>query len=266
MSVSETTPTATVPVAPLTDDPDDRLFHLLRTSAGAPVAAAADRVLVDRYAWIVERCARQYLGRGEQLDELRQAGYVGLMKAIRGFDPAKENEFQAYAWPTVRGEIRKHFRDHRRWVQIPRKYQDLKRRIKTATDELTQREGRSPRVEDLAAVLGRPAEEIREALDTQDNFAPFSLDMPLDSADSAAESWGALFGEDDHQLDLWLEFESLRPLLAQMTPRDRRIVLLRYYGNCTQQEIAEATGLSQMQVSRILKRVLNSLRAALSTG
>lgn len=249
--------------ASLAGAPDEHLFHLLRSVSGTSVAEAVDRVLVGRYTWIVEHTARQYRNRGEHLDELRQTGFVGLMKAIRGFDSELGTEFRAYAWPTVRGEIRKHFRDRRRWIQIPRRFQELKQRVAVATDEFAQREGRSPSLEELAVVLDEPEQDVRAALAAQDNFAPYSLDTPLDAGDRGSENWGALLGRDDRDLDLLVEFEAVRPLLAEMPSRERQIVLLRYYGNRTQQEIAEMVGLSQMQVSRILTRLLISMRVAL---
>jgi len=245
---------------------DSDLFALLRTRPGTPLAAAADHVLVGRYTWLVEHTARQYLGRGEQLEELRQIGFVGLMKAIRRFDPEKQTEFSAYAWPTVRGEIRKHFRDRRRWVQIPRKLQEHKQRITAAAEEFAQREGRDPRTEELAAALGLAADDVRAALAAPDNFTPFSLDAPLTTEDGDAGTWGEMIGHDDHDLDLFIEFEAVRSLLDGLPCRERRVLLLRFYGNRTQQEIAEATGLTQIQVSRILKRLLTTLRAALCTA
>lgn len=244
---------------------DEELFELLGEVGDAePAREQACAVLVDRYQWLVHWAASRYQGRGEQTEVLEQVGYLGLMEAINRFDPHRGVDFVAYARPTVLGEIKRHFRDKRRWVRLPRRLQELKARLREATEALSQDSGHAPTVAELAEHLDLPEEEVNEAMATDDAFSPLSLDAPVSDSEEPATQLD-LMGHEDDRLDSLIDIEALRPLLGELTPREQKMVLLRFYGNLTQSEIASYLGISQMHVSRLLNQTLNSLRAQLTS-
>lgn len=225
----------------------------------------ACEALVRRYAWLVRVLASRYAGRGEQAEVLAQVAYVGLMKAIRRFDPARGIAFEVYARPTIVGELKRHFRDCRTWVKQPRTVQDLRPRVRDAERELTQRDGRTPSVTQIAARVGEDPERVRHARATT-IFQPDSLDRPAALAPDTevTETLGDRIPDDRDGLAAWMETETVRALLRRLPPGDRRILLLRFYAEMTQSDIAAQVGVSQMQVSRTLRRLLTGLRDDLS--
>lgn len=239
---------------------DAELFATLRDDdADDSARERASEALVLRYDWLVRWATNRYAGRGEQRDELSQVGYLGLVEAVRRFDPDRGVDFVTFARPTVLGEIRRHFRDGRRWIRLPRRLQELKMRIREATDDLYQELGHPPSADELADYLEVPPDEVAEAMGTDDMFTPVSLDTPVGEEEDAPTHAETL-GEDDVELDDVIESESLWPLLDRLPDREREMVLLRFFGNKTQSEIAEHLGISQMHVSRLLSRTLKSLR------
>lgn len=221
----------------------------------------ACEALVRRYAWLVRVLASRYTGRGEQPEVLVQVAYVGLMKAIRRFDPARGIAFEVYARPTIVGEIKRHFRDCRAWVKQPRLVQDLRPRVRDAERELTQRDGRTPSVAQIAARVGVDAERVRHARATT-IFQPDSLDRPATPVPDAEvrETLGERLPDDSDLLATWMEADTVRTLLRRLPSRDRQILLLRFYAEMTQSDIGARLGISQMQVSRTLRRLLTALR------
>lgn len=239
---------------------DHELFDQL--AAGGLDEDGRERIyelLVERYRWLVRWAVNRYANRGEQLEELEQIGYLGLVEAIQRFDVHRGFDFVTFARPTVLGEIRRHFRDGRRWVRLPRRIQELKLDIRDATEELTQRTGRQPTAADLAEHLQTSEALVTEALGADDAFTPLSLDAPVGDEDDGATQLDTL-GEDDAQLEEVVDSESLWPLLEKLPDREQEMVLLRFYGNKTQSDIADRLGISQMHVSRLLSRTLESLR------
>jgi RNA polymerase sigma-70 factor (sigma-B/F/G subfamily) len=218
--------------------------------------------LVELHAPFVRSIARRYASRGEMLEDIEQAGQVGLIKAINRFDPELGNHFLAYAAPVVTGEIKKHFRDFTWVVRVPRRLQELRISIRQATEEFVKEHGRAPTVAEIAQLLDSDEEEVIDCLGTSAAYRPGSLDLPLGDGDSA--TMGELYGELDPALDTLIDVTALKPLLSRLPERDRTIVLLRFWGNKTQTEIAEEIGMSQMHVSRLLSRSLARLRAGLS--
>jgi RNA polymerase sigma-B factor len=219
--------------------------------------------LVEIHAPFVRSIARRYASRGELLEDIEQAGQVGLIKAINRFDPDLGNHFLAYATPVVTGEIKKHFRDFTWVVRVPRRLQELRIAMRQTTEEFVTAHGRAPTVPEIAILLDSSEEEVIDCLGTSAAYRPGSLDLPLgDEGDSA--TMGELYGESDPALDNVIDITALRPLLSRLPERDRTIVLLRFWGNKTQTEIAEEIGMSQMHVSRLLSRSLARLRAGLS--
>ncbi|HEX6446944.1 MAG TPA: SigB/SigF/SigG family RNA polymerase sigma factor [Streptosporangiales bacterium] len=245
---------------PQEDATDAELFACLNDeNADEAARERAAEALVLRYDWLVRWATNRYAGRGEQRDELSQVGYLGLVEAVRRFDAERGVDFVTFARPTVLGEIRRHFRDGRRWIRLPRRIQELKMRIREATDDLHQELGHPPSVDELAEYLEVPASEVEEAIGTDDMFTPVSLDTPVGEEEDAP-THAETIGEDDAELDDVIDSESLWPLLDRLPEREREMLLLRFYGNKTQSEIAEHLGISQMHVSRLLSRTLKSLR------
>jgi RNA polymerase sigma-B factor len=216
--------------------------------------------LVERHLPLVRYLARRYVGRGEPLDDLLQAGAMGLIKAVDRFDPARGLQFSTYAAPTIQGEIRRHFRDRTWAVHVQRGLQELTAEVTRCAGELTQELNRSPSVAELAARSGHTEEEVLEALDCATAYTADSLEAPVGEDRTLGESLG---GEDKALLDVELH-ESLGPALATLPERERRILQLRFYGNQTQSQIAAQLGISQMHVSRLLARTLVQLRERLS--
>ena len=210
---------------------------------------------------LVEHCARRFRNRGEPHEDLVQVGTIGLLKAVDRFDTTRGVEFSTYATPTVIGEIKRHFRDKGWAIRVPRRLQELRLQIGTASAQLTQLFGRSPTPRELAEHLGCTVEEIVEALDSGSAYATLSLDAG-DSSDGAATMLDAL-GSEDQQLEHVEIRESIKPLLEALDSREKTILMLRFFRNMTQSQIAEEVGISQMHVSRLLTRTLAHLRTSL---
>ncbi len=255
-------PTAT-PVA--RRDPSSRteaeLFAGLK--ADQPWAQECRALLVERYSWLATSCARRYVNRGENEEDLRQIACVGLMEALSRFDPDRGIDFEYFARPTILGHLRRHFRDCRRWVRIPRRLQELGAEVKEARETLAEQTWRTPTLQELAEHVGAEATEVAEALAAEQFFAPTSLDTPVSSEDGASSTLGDLIGVADTRLDLVVDWTALRPLLDDLPERERDIVGSIFWRDETQAAVGERLGISQMQVSRILGRTLRQLRARL---
>ncbi|MFD4986736.1 RNA polymerase sigma factor SigF [Streptomyces sp. NPDC058374] len=248
-------------------DPHDRsgaraLFIELRTlPAGGPEYAELRNRLVRMHLPLVEHLARRFRNRGEPLDDLTQVATIGLIKSVDRFDPERGVEFSTYATPTVVGEIKRHFRDKGWAVRVPRRLQELRLSLTSATAELSQRHGRSPTVHELAEKLGISEEEVLEGLESANAYSTLSLDVP--DTDDESPAVADTLGSEDEALEGVEYRESLKPLLEDLPPREKRILLLRFFGNMTQSQIAQEVGISQMHVSRLLARTLAQLREKL---
>ncbi|MEF9885299.1 RNA polymerase sigma factor SigF [Streptomyces sp. P9-A4] len=253
-----------VPAAP---DPHDRsgaraLFVTLRElPEGSPEKAELRNRLVRMHLPLVEHLARRFRNRGEPLDDLTQVATIGLIKSVDRFDPERGVEFSTYATPTVVGEIKRHFRDKGWAVRVPRRLQELRLSLTTATAELSQQHGRSPTVHELAERLGISEEEVLEGLESANAYSTLSLDVP--DTDDESPAVADTLGAEDEALEGVEYRESLKPLLEDLPPREKRILLLRFFGNMTQSQIAQEVGISQMHVSRLLARTLAQLREKL---
>jgi RNA polymerase sigma-B factor len=219
--------------------------------------------LVELHLPLVEYLARRFRNRGEWLDDLTQVATIGLIKSIDRFDLARGVEFSTYATPTIVGEIKRHFRDKGWAVRVPRRLQELKLALTKAIGDLAQREGRAPTVAEIAAHLQMSEEEVLEGLESANAYSTVSLDAP-DSGDDDAPAVAESLGMLDDALEGVEYRESLKPLLEQLPSREKRILLLRFFGNMTQSQIATELGISQMHVSRLLARTLTQLRAGLT--
>ena len=220
--------------------------------------------LVVLHLPLVEYLARRFRNRGEGLDDLTQVATIGLIKSIDRFDLARGVEFSTYATPTIVGEIKRHFRDKGWAVRVPRRLQELKLALTKAIGDLAQHLGRAPTVAELAAHLQMSEEDVLEGLESANAYSTVSLDAP-DSGDEDAPAVAESLGMVDEALEGVEYRESLKPLLERLPPREKRILLLRFFGNMTQSQIATELGISQMHVSRLLARTLSQLREGLTS-
>ena len=217
-----------------------------------------DSVIVMHLDFANSEAAR-YRSRGIALDDLRQVASLALTKAAHGYDVSTGHEFLSYAIPTIRGELRKHFRDHGWMIRPPRRIQELQARINAAEGQLSNRLGRSPNPSEIAEQLQEPLESVIEALASDGCFVPTSLDHPAGTEDASATLGDLLSGEDTDTAASEARL-MLAPVVRRLRPRDRQILTMRFYEGLTQREIAERIGVTQMQVSRLLTRILGQLR------
>ncbi|EDY64098.1 RNA polymerase sigma factor [Streptomyces pristinaespiralis ATCC 25486] len=236
-------------------------IELRKLPDGSPQRAELRNQLVRMHLPLVEHLARRFRNRGEPLDDLTQVATIGLIKSVDRFDPERGVEFSTYATPTVVGEIKRHFRDKGWAVRVPRRLQELRLSLTTATAELSQQHGRSPTVHELAERLGISEEEVLEGLESANAYSTLSLDVP--DTDDESPAVADTLGAEDEALEGVEYRESLKPLLEGLPPREKRILLLRFFGNMTQSQIAQEVGISQMHVSRLLARTLAQLRERL---
>ncbi|MEU4172990.1 RNA polymerase sigma factor SigF [Streptomyces sp. NPDC026665] len=248
-------------------DPQDRsgaramFVELRKLQDGSAEYAELRNQLVRMHLPLVEHLARRFRNRGEPLDDLTQVATIGLIKSVDRFDPERGVEFSTYATPTVVGEIKRHFRDKGWAVRVPRRLQELRLALTTATAELSQLHGRSPTVHELAEKLAISEEEVLEGLESANAYSTLSLDVP--DTDDESPAVADTLGAEDEALEGVEYRESLKPLLEDLPPREKRILLLRFFGNMTQSQIAQEVGISQMHVSRLLARTLAQLREKL---
>jgi len=242
-----------------------RTSSLVASLQGCPDAAQQEAVLEELVLvnrGVAESVALRYRNRGIATEDLFQVAYVGLICAARRFDPTRADDFLTYAVPTIRGELQRYFRDRGWTVRPPRRIQELQGSISRTSAELVQRLGREPTADELCAELGIPDEDYEEAMAAFGCFQPVSLDQVSGRRDD--ETIGETVAE--HQsLDPAEARTMLQPVLRQLSPRDRRIVQLRYFEDRSQSEIGQTLGVTQAQVSRLLYRILRDLRRYLDT-
>lgn len=222
--------------------------------------------LLELHMPLVEHCARRFRNRGEPYEDLVQVGTIGLIKSVDRFDTDRGVEFSTYATPTIIGEIKRYFRDKGWAIRVPRRLQELRMQISATTAELTQSLGRSPLPRELAEAIGCSVEEIVEGLESSHAYSTLSLDATDDDSDrGGGQSMLDAMGVDDEALAHVEIRESVKPLLENLPPREKKILLLRFFKNMTQSQIAEEIGVSQMHVSRLLSRTLDQLRESLES-
>ncbi|RAY17166.1 B/F/G family RNA polymerase sigma-70 factor [Actinomadura craniellae] len=240
---------------------DEEPFHrMLALQPGSEERRRLRDEIIEAYIPLVRSLANRFTGRGESGDDLFQVGMVGLIKSVDRFDPRRGTRFLGYAVPTVVGEIKRHFRDRGWALRPPRAVQELRAEINKARPELFQRLGRSPTVAELAEALKCCPEDVIEAMVAGEAYTTSSLDRRVDD-DPEAPTFADALGEEDVALDFIECREAVKPALDRLPDRERRILLLRFYGEKTQREIAEEMGISQMHVSRLISQSLARLRA-----
>jgi RNA polymerase sigma-B factor len=240
-------------------EPDRRqeLRRQFATYAKSREPALRDE-LVSAHLGLAEYLARRFANRGEPLDDLIQVASLGLLKALDRFDPERGVEFSTYATHTIVGELKRHFRDKGWSIRAPRRMQELYLRLGKVVASMGQELGRSPTIAELAMETKVSEEEVLEALEAGQAYRSASLDVATEEGESLATR----LGEEDPSLEDAERRATLSPLLAQLPPRERLILQLRFFDGLTQSEIANRLQISQMHVSRLLARSLAQLRAA----
>jgi RNA polymerase sigma-B factor len=216
--------------------------------------------LITMYLNLVRYLASRFRNRGEPIDDLIQVGTIGLIKAIDRFDIDRQVEFTTYATPTIQGEIKRHFRDKGWAIKVPRRLQELSFKVNQAVDVLTQQHQHSPTIPEIAAYLGVSSEEVLEAMETSEayNFVSLETDRGGDGSDSF--SILEYVGKDDALMAVIDDRTTLSAAFKKLTPQEQRVLYLRFFEGLTQTEIARQLEISQMQVSRLLRRTLRILR------
>ncbi|MFJ8593618.1 RNA polymerase sigma factor SigF [Streptomyces sp. NPDC093598] len=240
------------------------LFERLETlEEGTHEYSYVRNTLVELNLALVKFAASRFRSRSEPMEDIIQVGTIGLIKAIDRFELSRGVEFPTFAMPTIIGEIKRFFRDTSWSVRVPRRLQELRLDLAKAGDELAQKLDRAPTVAELAERLGLSNDEVVEGMAASNAYTASSLDAQPEEDDSE----GALadrIGYEDHGLEGIEYVESLKPLIAELPPRDRKILSLRFVAGMTQSEIGEELGISQMHVSRLLSRTLVRLRKGLT--
>jgi RNA polymerase sigma-B factor len=237
----------------------DVLRHMAGLAPDDPERIRLRAEVVEDHMAYARHLARRYGRAGTADEDLEQVAYLGLVKAVDNFDPGYGTGLLGYATPMIIGEIKRCFRDTTWSVHVPRRMQELSGALRKAVEELTVEHGREPTIPELAAHLDAAEEEIVEAIDASEAYTAASLDHPAGEAPDGA-SVADLLGGEDPGFALTIDRQVLKGLVARLGERDKRILLMRYFRGMTQAEIAAELGVSQMQVSRLLTRILGELR------
>jgi RNA polymerase sigma-B factor len=238
---------------------DDRSIARLFRSAQAGDDAARS-ALIERFLPLARSLARRYIRSSESADDLVQVASLALVKAVDRFDADREVAFSTFAVPTILGELKRHFRDTAWAVHMPRSLSEGALRVEKAERALANVTGRKASVAEIADAMGEDLEWVVNVLDASRAHDALSLDATVDTPDGDGETLAATLGGEDERFDYVEERDAVACSLGQLTARERRVLELRFGAEMTQSEIAEQIGVSQMQVSRILRRTLDRLR------
>ena len=223
-------------------------------------------LLVERFLPLARQLARRYQRPEEPFDDLFQVACLGLVKAIDRFDLTREVAFSSYAVPTILGEIKRYFRDRTWSVRVPRDLQELALRVDRKVSELSTDLRRQPTVSEIAEAVGIEEEDVLEALEASGAYRATSLSTPRGNDDEAGETLGDTVGTSEEGFGLAESRATLEQLMRAVTPREREVLRLRFEEDLTQAEIGERIGVSQMQVSRIIRQSIARLRTVARTG
>jgi len=221
--------------------------------------------LIEQYLPLVRSLARRYSYRGEQLEDLVQVGCIGLIKAIDRFDIDRGVELTTYATPNIIGEIKRHFRDKGWSIRVPRGLQELNVKLSKLIEDLTVQLERSPTIPELAKAAGVEEEEVLEALETGQAYSTLSLSAPSSGDDNEDLDPLESLGELEPEYEVSEDRAVLAPGLRVLDERERKILHLRFYDGLTQSQIAQQVGISQMHVSRLIRRSLEKMREEIAT-
>jgi RNA polymerase sigma-B factor len=222
--------------------------------------------LIEQYLPLVRSLARRYSHRGETYEDLVQVGSIGLIKAIDRFDVERDVELTTYATPNIIGEIKRHFRDKGWSVRVPRGLQELNVRLSHLLEELTGELERSPTIPELAKAAGVEEEDVLEALESGQAYATLSLSAPASGDEGSDLDPLESLGELEHEYEVFENRAVLVPGMKALDERERRILHLRFFEGLTQSQIAQQVGISQMHVSRLIRRSLERLRHEIAAG
>jgi RNA polymerase sigma-B factor len=242
------------------------LVERARLPVDHPRQPALRAALITGYLPVAQHIARRFRHRGENLDDLEQVATVGLINAVDRFDADRGCDFLSFAVPTITGEVQRHHRDRTSTIRIPRRVRQLQAEVARGVEELRRRDGTAPRPSDVAHHIGVDTADVLEALEANHRAYCSSLDEPFPGDEPAGDNprFAGALSVQDTDLGAIDDRESLHPLLDALPARERRIVLLRFFGNQTQSQIAAELGISQMHVSRLLSTTLAKLRAELT--
>jgi len=242
---------------------DRALFQrAMANGSGGQPDPEARAELIERFLPLARQLARRYQRGDEPLDDLIQVASLGLVKAIDRFDPSREVAFSSFAVPTILGEIKRHFRDRTWSVRVPRDLQELTLAVDRAVSRLSHDLHRPPTVVEIADAVESTEEQVLEALEASGAYRATSLSAPRGSDEDGSASLVDTLGTDDHGYELAEQRATLERLLQTVTPREREVLRLRFQQDLTQAEIGEQIGVSQMQVSRLIRQTIGRLRAA----
>lgn len=272
-TTSTSTGTAQVPVVPQPrEEPhqeasaEELLSALQGLDRDDPLAVRLRERIMSHYRSLLDRIARRYGGRGEDVEDLRQTAHLGLIKAIHGYAPERGKAFISYLLPTVTGEIKRHFRDHTWAVHTPRDPQSLRPRLRQVRRDLEQRLARTPTNGEIAREMEISVKNVEEILLVSEAYNTLSLDAPEPHREDSSSAWERYLGVEDHNLGLVVDRESARSVLRTLPARERLILKRRFFDEWKQERIAQEVGCSQMHVSRLLAASLERLRRELAEG
>ncbi|MEQ3554299.1 SigB/SigF/SigG family RNA polymerase sigma factor [Pseudonocardia nematodicida] len=248
---------------------DDLIPHLERLATipyDAPERPALRDHVITEFRPLVRNLSRRFAPAGRGVEDVEQAGMLGLVKAVDRYDPGSATGGPlGYLVPSIRGEMKRYLRDHSWSVRVPRDLKELAVRVQRSADTLGQELGRPPRPSELARELGVGVDEIVDALAALDSHSARSLDAPVGDGESGDEApLGERIGDDDPRLDVAAHRSEMHAMIGELPERERTILMMRFYGDRTQSSIAAEMGISQMHVSRILTRTLSRLRERMS--
>jgi RNA polymerase sigma-B factor len=228
------------------------------------IAGPSDRdQLITELLPLARRLASRYRHSGESQEDLEQVAYLGLVKAVDRYEPDR-GPLVRYAVPTILGELRRHFRDKGWGTHVPRSVQENLLDVTAATDKLLTQLGRTPNTQEIASATGIASEDVIYALDAARSYTPAALDAPVTGDDSESRALGETLGSTDQHFDFVELGEAIGPAFRVLPEREQTIVQLRFFEDLTQSEIAERVGISQMHVSRLLRRALDTLHNAVA--
>jgi len=237
----------------------DELFAELRRTGDPELRSA----LIERHEGLVRHVARQYMNSGEAYEDIVSVGHLGLVNAVDRFDPERGTKFATFAVPTIKGEIRRYFRDRTWGLRVPRRVQELSLKARQVLEEMTQRHGRSPTYAELAEQLNVSEEDAIEALEVGRQHDLLSIDSAQEDEEGSGQTAAERTGDLDEDLESLGERSEISWALQQLPARQRLIVIMRFYMDMSQQDVGERLGISQMHVSRLQQKALLRLRQLL---
>lgn len=241
----------------------NELFRMMRGTEDPQLRAQLREHLIHRHEGLVRHVVKDYLGSGESYEDLYGVGMLGLINAVDRFDPERGTRFATFAVPTIRGEIRRYFRDKTWGVRVPRRVQELSLRAREAIERLTQQNRRAPTYEELAQELGVSEEEAIEAVEVSRQYDLASIERPAIKGEDQLLADTERVGEPDPDIEAIADRDAIVRAIEKLPPRERAVIALRYFAGLSQQEVGRRLNISQMHVSRLQHRALDRLRTIL---